>query len=77
MAGMLIARNVAPANPDKVYVPRLLGTASVDIMRLHALSAPSTLRSLESAEAAGYQHTIRKRSSFDSYPSTGELQYFT
>ena len=77
VAGELISGKVAPANPAKVYVPRPPAMDSADMMRLQALRAPATLRSLGSAEAASNQHTIRKRFSFDSYPPSGELQYFT
>ena len=77
VAGELISGKVAPANPAEVYVPRPPGTDSADMMRLQALRAPATLRSLGSAEAASNQHTIRNRFSFTPYPPGGELQYFT
>jgi len=77
VAAALISGKVAPANPNQVYVPPPPGTDPADIMRLQALRAPATLRSLGSAEAASTQHTIRKRFSFDPYPPTGHLQYFT
>ena len=78
VAGELISGKVAPANPAQVYVPRPPGTDSADIMRLQALRAPATLRSLGSAEAAGSHHTIRNRFSFDPHLSSGDSrQYFT
>ncbi|PUU82634.1 hypothetical protein B9Z19DRAFT_966898 [Tuber borchii] len=78
VAAELISGKVAPANPNKVYVPRPPGMSSADIMRQQALVAPATLRSLGSAEAAGNQHTIRKYISFDRFPRDKEsLQNFT
>ena len=77
VAAELISGNVAPANPNRVYVPRPPGMDSADIMRMQALRAPATLRSLGSAEAASDQHTIRKRFSLDPHPVSGDLQYFT
>ena len=78
VAAELISGKVAPANPNKVYVPNPRVTASADIMRLQALRAPATLRSLGSAEAASNQHTIRKQFSLDSHLSSGDSpQYFT
>jgi len=77
VAAELISGNVAPANPKKVYVPEFLGTDSADIMRLQALRAPAALRSLGSAEAAGTEHTIRKRFLFDPHLASGaSRQYF-
>ena len=78
VAGALISGNVAPANPGKVYVPPPSGKDPADMMRLQALRAPATLRSLGSAEAASNQHTIRKRFSFISHITSGvSPQYFT
>ncbi|PWW75441.1 hypothetical protein C7212DRAFT_281842 [Tuber magnatum] len=77
VAAELIAGKVAPANPNKVYVPRS-GKASADIMRLQALRAPATLRSLGSAEAASSDHTMRQRVSLNAHLSSGDSpQYFT
>jgi len=78
VAAELISGNVAPANPNRVYVPKPPGEDSADIMRMQALRAPATLRSLGSAEAASDQHTIRRRVTLDPYPVSGDsLQYFT
>ncbi|PWW75429.1 hypothetical protein C7212DRAFT_364595 [Tuber magnatum] len=77
-ASKLVVGDVAPANPNKVYVPKPPGTASADIMRLQALRAPATLRSLGSAEAAGNDHTMRKRVLFNAnIPSGDSPKYFT
>ncbi|PWW75431.1 hypothetical protein C7212DRAFT_281828 [Tuber magnatum] len=77
-ASKLVVGDVAPANPNKVYVPKLGGTASADLMRLQALRAPATLRSLGSAEAAGNDHTMRKRVLFNAnIPSGDSPKYFT
>ncbi|KAG0137030.1 hypothetical protein HOY82DRAFT_598059 [Tuber indicum] len=78
VAGTLIAGNVAPADPSKVYIPKIPGTASPDIMRLQALRAPATLRSLGSAEAASRDHSMRKRLLLEyNIPSGASPKYFT
>jgi len=78
VATELVSGKVAPANPKKVYIPKFPGTDSVDLMRLQAVRAPATLRSLGSAEAAGIEHTIRKRFLFESHLASGASeQYFT
>ncbi|CUS11032.1 unnamed protein product, partial [Tuber aestivum] len=75
VAAQLIAGNVAPANPNKVYVPKAEQTGSADTMRLQALRAPATLRSLGSAEAADGDHTIRDRFSLVTTPARGDSPY--
>ena len=68
VAAQLIVGSVAPANPNKVYIPKLGVTDPADQMRLQALIAPASLRSLGSAEAASQHHTTRHRVSLDVPP---------
>ncbi|PUU82623.1 hypothetical protein B9Z19DRAFT_916205, partial [Tuber borchii] len=78
VAAALISGKVAPANPSKVYVPPFSGADPADIMRLEALRAPATLRSLGSAEAPSSQQTITNRFKLDAHLSSGDSpQFFT
>jgi len=78
VAGKLIAGNIAPADPNRVFVPTPGLKAESDKMRLQALRAPATLRSLGSAEAASEHHTIRDHFSLEAHLESGDSpQYFS